>query len=197
MDDPRFMHPMLKSLSGLYHDMDQAWHQTAAAYGFQCSGCEDNCCRSLFFHHTHIEKAYLLSGFDDLDQETQKDILDRAAEYCRRIFSDEGPVQGLKLMCPINANGLCRLYRCRPMICRLHGLPHEVRIPGKPIVMGQGCAAGGFEDRPYLTFDRTPFYQRMALLETDFRRLYQKTKRIRETIAQMLISGKTAEGIMP
>lgn len=191
------MQPLLNSLATLYHDMDKAWHQVADAYAFQCNGCEDNCCRSLFFHHTHIEKAYLLFGFDELDENTQKNILGRAAEYCRRVFSDESPRRGLKLMCPVNADGSCRLYRFRPMICRLHGLPHEVRQPGRPIVTGQGCAAGGFENLLYRTFDRTPYYQRMAILEADFRRLYRKTKRVKETIAQMLVSGKTIEAIKP
>ena len=67
--------------------MDKAWNKIADLYGFQCNGCEDNCCRSLFFHHTYIEKSYLLHGFNQLDRQKQADVRVKAEEYVKTTFS--------------------------------------------------------------------------------------------------------------
>jgi Fe-S-cluster containining protein len=168
--------------------MDNTWNKLAALYQFQCNGCEDNCCRSLFFHHTHIEKAYLLYGFDQLEQEKKNDILLKVEDYCRKTFSTHSGITSLKIMCPLNENGKCILYPYRPMICRLHGLPHEVRKPGFTPLMGKGCEAGLFDGKAYIQFDRTPFYQNMAQIEDVYRKKLKKIGKIKETIAQMLLS---------
>ena len=54
--------------------------------------------------------------------------------------------------------------------------------------MGKGCEAGLFHEKAYIQFDRTPFYQRMAQLETDCRQKSKKSDKIKETVAQMLLS---------
>jgi len=54
--------------------------------------------------------------------------------------------------------------------------------------MGKGCDAGSFNDKPYIKLDRTPFYRQMAQIELAFRQDAKKTGKIKETIAQMLIS---------
>lgn len=176
------------SLIGLYKKMDAAYDQVAVRYDFHCAGCTDNCCRSLFFHHTFIEKAFLTHGFSQMEKAVQSEIRRRAAEYISRTFADGGTHQSLKLMCPLNRRGRCTLYFFRPMICRLHGLPHELHPPGRQAVTGPGCDAGNFSAKPYIAFDRTPFYIQMRSLEQNFRQQSGKTGRLRQTIARMLIS---------
>ncbi|MBC8440693.1 MAG: hypothetical protein H8D87_13565 [Deltaproteobacteria bacterium] len=176
-----------KALKTLYNDMDKTWDKIAAGYNFICNGCKDNCCTSLFFHHTYIEKDYLCHGFNKLDQDQKKTILTRADIYVKKTFSENLKTKALKIICPANENGQCLLYSFRPMICRLHGLPHELCKPGAEPIKGPGCDAGLFDEKSYIKFDRTPFYKQMAQIEMKFRQDFNKTDKIKETIAQMLI----------
>lgn len=177
-----------ESLASLYDLMDNTWNKIAVDYHFTCTGCEDNCCKSLFFHHTYIEKAYLLHGFNQLDQDRKETILSRAKNYCKKTFPQTSQIKSLKIYCPVNENGLCLLYPYRPMICRLHGLPHELNKPGFEPIKGTGCHTRFFDDKPYIKFDRTPFYQQMAQIEIGFRQELNKAGKIKETVAQMIIS---------
>ena len=174
-------------LSDIYKAMDKTWNMTASQYGFLCQGCEDNCCTSLFFHHTFIEKAFLLKGFEQLAPDTKEKIRSRARTYYNKTFLDSDIPTSLKLMCPLNQDGQCLVYAHRPMICRLHGLPHEIHKPGLPIFKGPGCHAGLFDQQPYIPFDRTPFYMNMTEAEIQFRRETGKTGKLKETVAQMLL----------
>ncbi|WP_300457733.1 hypothetical protein [Desulfobacula sp.] len=177
-----------ESLVTLYRTMDTAWNEIAAAYHFNCTGCADNCCKSLFFHHTYIERAYLCHGMNTLAHDRQKIILDRAKNYCQETFHQTAETKSLKIYCPANENHRCLLYAYRPMICRLHGLPHELSRPGLKPIISKGCAAGLFDSKPYIRFDRTPFYRQMAQIEMAYRQAGNKTGKIKETIAQMLLS---------
>jgi hypothetical protein len=94
-------------------------------------------------------------------------------------------------MCPLNVNGLCRLYEYRPMICRLQGIPHRIKKPGDPEQTGPGChkfaegtAAGDPSDPE---FDRTEFYSGMAAIEIELRRLVNFRERYRKTVADMVV----------
>ncbi|MDD9302814.1 MAG: hypothetical protein HUK40_10975 [Desulfobacter sp.] len=183
-------------LSDLFSTMDHAWDKISAQYQFQCQGCKDNCCFSLFYHHTHVEKAYLLHGFNTLVPEDQKEILTQAKSYCKStFFKDENTCkkapESQKIPCPLLLDGKCRLYKFRPMICRMHGLPHEIHKPGVPVIKGPGCSAGQFDTKPYVPFDRTPFYRQMAKVEMDYRYATGKTQKIKLTIAQMLVNEET------
>ncbi len=179
---------IFKPLINLFDAMDKTWNKIAADYSFHCNGCEDNCCKSLFFHHTYIEKHYLLHGFNALDHSKKKMTLSRAREYCNKTFSQAKEIKSLKIYCPLNENNLCLLYRFRPMICRLHGLPHEINRPGYQLVKSPGCNAGLFSDKPYIKFNRTPFYLNMAQIEADYRKEIKMKGKIKESVAQMLIS---------
>ena len=187
---PEFFNP----LKTLYQAMDTAYESTASQYGFHCQGCEDNCCRSLFFHHTFVEKAYLVHGFEQMPPETRDSVIQKAKAYISRTFSGNtgqpraDEAVSLKLLCPLNEDERCSLYPYRPMICRLHGLPHEMNRPDGMGIKGPGCAAGNFEAHPYIPFDRTPFYREMARVETQFRNQHNLTGKIRLTIAQMLLN---------
>ncbi|WP_457551610.1 hypothetical protein [Desulfobacula sp.] len=177
-----------ESLKALYIAMDKTWNKIAQEYHFKCNGCEDNCCTSLFFHHTYIEKAYFYHGFNKLAQNRKKIIKDRAAIYIKKTLSGNLRINNLKIICPVNEDGQCLLYLYRPMICRLHGLPHELSRPGLESVRQPGCNAGLFDAKPYIKFDRIPFYQQMAQIEIKFRQDFNKTDKIKQTIAQMLIT---------
>jgi Fe-S-cluster containining protein len=179
------------ALVELYQDMDKTWNQVAQQYGFQCNGCEDNCCLSLFFHHTHTEAAFLQYGFQTLPPKDREQILNLSRDYCRQTFSEAtekgNQATSKKVPCPLLKEERCRLYHFRPMICRMHGLPHELHKPGFNAIKGPGCDAGHFDSRTYIPFDRTPFYKQMALIEMNFRQLTGKTGKIKKTIAQILM----------
>ncbi|WDP91437.1 MAG: YkgJ family cysteine cluster protein [Desulfobacter sp.] len=184
------MNRHFKQLAELYRTMDTAWDRAAAGYGFQCNGCKDNCCLSLFYHHTQVEKAYLLHGFSTLPKAEQKNILEKAENYCSATFAQEdgGIPESKKVPCPLLTNGRCGLYPYRPMICRMHGLPHELHKPGAPPIKGPGCAAGNFDNRDYIPFDRTPFYRDMAGVEMGFRAATGRNGKIKQTIAEILLT---------
>lgn len=181
----------------LYHDMDKAWNQVAQQYGFQCNGCEDNCCLSLFFHHTHAEASFLEFGLQTLPGKDRKHVLTLSRDYCRQTFSEAVENQNhpasKKIPCPLLKTDRCSLYNFRPMICRLHGLPHELHKPGLDVIKGPGCDAGKFDSRIYIPFDRTPFYKQMAAIEMNFRQLTGKTGKIKKTIAQILVNSELLE----
>jgi Fe-S-cluster containining protein len=175
------------SLILLYKKMDATWNETAREYGFTCNGCSDNCCETLFFHHTHMEKAYLRHGFKSLTHPRRKEIKKKARQVIQAVATAEERKEPVRIMCPVNEKGLCTLYRFRPMICRLHGIPHQLKRPGGPIVKSPGCLAGeSLFNAENHAFDRTPFYQEMSFLEMQYCKAHGKTIRIRQTIAQML-----------
>ncbi len=179
-----------KKLEKIYRDMDTAWENTASAYGFKCKGCTENCCETEFYHYTHIEKDYLLHGVQTLDKETLERVIDSAEKVNTIRNSAKRKNKHTRIMCPLNHNNLCIIYKFRPMICRLHGIPHQLARPGSEPVMSPGCGTGSkiFNKKGYIKFDRTPFYADMAAIEINYRKATGKTKKIKQTIAHMLVS---------
>ncbi len=178
-------------LEKIYKAMDYLWIKTASAYGFKCTGCTDNCCETEFYHHTYIEKDYLvLKGMQSIEQKIRQKILSKAREVNAKRQRAEKANEQIRVMCPLNENNLCLLYKFRPMICRLHGIPHELHKPNSEPIISPGCHTGNkfFEKKGYIKFDRTPFYSKMAGIEMEYRKVTGKTKKIKQTIAQMLIS---------
>jgi len=187
-----------KRLSTLYFEMDRAWKTAADHYGFNCKGCTDNCCETQFYHHTHMEKNYLLHGMTTLSPLHTKEIKTRAREVNRLRHLEKTTGETTRVMCPLNMNGLCRLYEFRPMICRLHGIPHELQRPGSYPAKGPGCKAGAylFSTRKYHAFDRTPFYSDMASLEMDYRTAINTQEKLRQTIAEMIAPQDISNNIL-
>ena len=181
-------------LSHLYAQMDQAYTLVARQTGFQCRGCGENCCRSLFFHHTWLEYLYLENGLRLLAPDRRKGIERRAAEVrdgtAKALAAGAQP----RLMCPLNEDGRCLLYDYRPMICRLHGVAHRMRLPDGRMLKGPGCA--DFEERKAGredgVLDRTPLYQAMAALEQALRLELGLNQKIKMTVAQMINDMKGA-----
>ena len=183
-------HPdALRRLKALYHKMDAAYDVAARSYGFLCRGCEDNCCRTRFYHHTLVEAAGLLHGYRELSETQKALILERACVYRRALEASVQHDQPVVELCPLNVDGQCLLYQQRPMICRLHGIPHVMRHPARGLITGTGChmfeascsqAAGH-------PLDRTPHYSAMAMLEKSLRKASGIEGRVRLTIAEMIL----------
>jgi len=180
----------LDRLRVIFENMDQQYARAAAHYNFDCKGCRDNCCRTRFHHHTHIEYLFMLSGYRSLDLENRRVLKARAARICHagdEVIKDDGTIPP---MCPLNMDDLCSLYAYRPMICRLHGIPHKLRKPGQNAVFRPGCIT--FDQvcahKSYHRFDRTGFYIEMAQLEKEYKAAAARTGKIKMTIAEMIQS---------
>jgi Fe-S-cluster containining protein len=182
--------PFMERLKAIYKKMDEKYNEAANYYGFSCGECEENCCFTRFYHHTFVEYLYLFEGFKTLGSGSQAEIGEKALLVCRQTDELEKSGLPVRLLCPLNYEGLCALYSYRPMICRLHGIPHELTIPGREKALSPGC--GEFMSRcgekKYVNFDRTPFYIEMASLEKEFKAAFGVSERIKLTVAGMLIS---------
>jgi len=187
--DSRLPASVLERLRRVLHDMDAAYEHAAAAHGFVCSGCENSCCRTRFHHHTLLEYIHLRDGFNNLSADRRAIIRANAAAVVAQHEQAAASGSDARPMCPLNAEGRCVLYAHRPMICRLHGIPHELRPPGRPVQQSPGCEEFhrrcGRPDRPLL--DRTPLYTELARLEAECRQALGVRRRIRMTIAEMLL----------
>jgi len=178
----------LDQLKLIYAEMDQKYKVAADYYDFHCRGCEDNCCLTRFYHHTYLEYFYILKGYSDLLSEKKITVKERATDVCKKTADLDEKNQKVRLICPLNDNGLCILYDYRPMICRLHGISHELHRPDGQIIYGPGCEAFTklSEGKGYFKFDRTPFYLKMANLERDLKKELGITQKIKMTIAEMI-----------
>lgn len=178
-----------EALARLFAAMDADYERAALAHGFVCRGCDDNCCRTRFYHHTLVEYLYLRQGLNALAADERGPIAARAAQVAASMAA--APPE--PVMCPLNAQGRCLLYAHRPMICRLHGIPHLLRRPDSRRQEGPGCGdfdrQCGASAQPLL--DRTPLYSALAELERELRRRLGFGAKIRMTIAQMVIEKPT------
>ena len=179
----------LEKLYEIYREIDVAYDSAARHYRFSCDGCEQNCCDTVFYHYTLIEYFGLLEGFESLPEERQKATLERSEEYVKTLNRFRGKEQEVKIMCPLNYEGLCAVYEHRPLICRIHGLPGEFKHPSRGARSFSGCKR--FEESNNMArdvvIDRTPFYSRIATLETQVRREMDYLVKFQKTIAEMLL----------
>lgn len=179
--------PYLEKLAAIFREMDECYDATAGTYGFVCTGCKENCCRTRFYHHTLIEYFYLMSGLAPLNSKDRTMIRSRAQDVNLQWNTHSTPAPAT--MCPLNEAGRCRLYAHRPMICRLHGLPHELNHPVKGRAIGPGCHEFVIQcgEKSYIPFDRTPLYRELAELEKVFRQETGLGFKMKMTIAEMLV----------
>jgi len=189
----------LNRLQSVYDQMDSKYRQVADFYQFHCTGCDNNCCETHFHHHTVIEYLYLRSGYNALPADKRKRIRADADEVCRPEHvtdTRKHESNNIRIMCPLNFDGLCVLYAHRPMICRLHGLPHELCKPGGNSIQSPGCGAfvKQCQEKSLLynqaynraKLDRTPFYRQIATLEQELRKTAEFTSKIKMTVAEMV-----------
>ncbi len=186
-------HPLLKRLEVLLDEMDRAYAVVADQYGFRCNGCVDNCCLTRFHHHTLLEYLYLMEGMRTLRSGIRLALRELALAVITRMVDSERRGESIRIMCPLNRDERCMLYPFRPMICRLHGIPHELHRPDGNIIKNQGCdeffdqcRESGKTD--YIRFDRTPFYRQMAMIENELRLETGYSDKIKLTIAQMIVT---------
>jgi len=188
--EPNIYAPFLARLQAISAAMDRKYKEAADYYGFHCAGCEDNCCMTRFYHHTLLEYFYIYKGFKKLSQSKQNEVKQKAAEVCRQNELVDEKGQPVRLMCPLNGDGLCLLYVFRPMICRLFGIPHELQQSGAEAVYRPGCGAFSEQclEKDYFKFDRTPFFLEMAKLEMKLKQKVGITQKIKLTVAEMVIT---------
>jgi len=180
-------------IADLYDRMEKAYDIVARQLDFTCDGCPDNCCDSYFQHHTYIEWAYLWAGLMELAPDRRKEIEHRAVEYaaaCERALArDERP----QVMCPLNEEGRCGLYKQRLMICRMHGVPSSLTFPNGKMQRFPGCfrcqeIVGERQAVP--TVERAPLFRGLAALEQEFLGPLQgELPKVKKTIADMILLG--------
>lgn len=179
---------VMEKMRQLFAQMDQAYEAAAQAHGFECQGCRDNCCLTRFYHYTLAEYLYLHAGLKTLPTVLMSQIREQAAEAIQKMNDADQRRQPVRFMCPLNQKQRCILYAYRPMICRLHGIPHLLRRPDGRRQIGPGCddfdRQCGPCDQPIL--DRTPLYTALAALERELRQAMGFTQKIKMTIAEMI-----------
>ena len=187
---PHIFAPFLKRLKGIFASMDQKYQEAADYYGFNCMGCEDNCCLTRFYHYTLVEYLYIKEGFHCLENKKQVEVKQRSSAVCRKTDEADKKGKPVQQMCPVNFGSLCVLYPYRPMICRLHGIPHELQRPGQEILNSPGCGTFALKchGKKRFKFDRTPFYMQMAALEKEIKQAVGMTQKIKMTVAQMIVT---------
>ena len=188
--DDKILTTFLNRLQEIFTAMDREYSRAAGRYQFQCEGCRDNCCLTRFYHHTYLEYFYLHRSFEKLEPHQKREIIARAENVNWETDQADRKELPTRLMCPLNADGLCHLYPYRPMICRMHGIPHELKKPGREVIHGPGCSTFDERcaDKDYVAFDRTPFYVAMAKLENEFKQAAGLEGRIKMTVAEMILS---------
>jgi len=181
---------LLDQLTDLLDRMDTQYRHTAARYQFHCDGCDDNCCLTRFYHHTFLEYLLLWEGIAGLAPSMRETVRDRARSYCEKLEKADETEGSVRELCPLNMDGRCVIYPQRPMICRLHGIPHELHHPLRGPSYGPGCEAFDRRcgKRPYIKFDRTPFYAEMAKLEKEFKEAAGIINRIKMNVAEMILT---------
>jgi Fe-S-cluster containining protein len=98
-------------------------------------GCSD-CCGQLF-QITEIEAARISIAMRQFDPAEGTELRIRAEKYLEAREQLTGgetwgmqPEAGIRLPCPALADGICRIYEHRPLICRKFGMP--IYNPEKP-----------------------------------------------------------------
>lgn len=178
----------MDKMKHLYASMDKACSELAGETGFTCKDCKDNCCVQRFHHYTLAEYHYLLEGVRQADDELVGRMLTRASVVTDTYLKEIQIGEILKIMCPVNEGGMCRLYEWRPMICRLHGLPHSFQRPDGEVVQADGCHR--FKElapESRLALDRTPFYRELADIERELRIDLGHRGKYKKTTAEMLM----------
>lgn len=184
-----------RRVEAVYKEMELAYDKVAAQLNFSCDGCPDNCCDSYFLHHTYLEWAYLWHGFKQLPEDRQEKVLERARESIRLSQAALEKGERPQVMCPLNEEGLCGLYKHRLMVCRTHGVPSVMQRPDGQRFNFPGCyrcqeiVESSCVNPPPMC-DRTTLLQKFVALEKELmggrRHLYPK---VRLTIAEMLVKG--------
>jgi len=157
-------------LALIYEKMDAGYDRIARLSGFECRGCSDNCCYARFYHHTLLDYLYLRKGCFTLHRSLRTLVLEQAKATVETDAAADKAQERVPVICPLNREEKCLLYPYRPMICRLHGIPHRMNRPDGQILTGPGCEEFEKQNAPGdLFLDRTPCYRELATLERELR----------------------------
>lgn len=176
-----------RRMKELYELMDSAYDSVQRHYGFTCEGCADNCCTQRFAHHTLAEYRYLLEGMLAAEPQLARSIITKAREVVAGYEREKETGTMEHFMCPVNFDGLCRLYEHRPMICRMHGLPHRYRRPDGREVRGGGCERFEADKRTDWSVNRTQAYTVLARIEQQERARRHFGGKYARTTAEMIV----------
>jgi len=182
--------PYLEEFKLIIYLMDEAYTKASVANGFICNGCQESCCKTRFYHHTYLEFYLLCDGLKTLPNDRYNSIIQLAAKVYRKADGVDDRKVPYSIMCPLNLKGRCCLYAFRPMICRMHGIAHELKRPDGVRIFGTGCHL--FEKTCKNTspkhFNRTLFYRLVAELEKKLRKTTGLQTKIKMTIAEMILA---------
>lgn len=183
-------------LEDIYEKLQQEYEKVAGELEFSCQGCPDNCCDSYFLHHTYAEWAYLWKGVMELESKQREELVRRAGQYLTTCEKSIAVGERPQVMCPLNEDGLCALYKHRLLVCRTHGVPASLTRPDGKSMSFPGCfrcqeiveSRCGNGEAPRV--DRTPLLRRLALLENAlFENKRHLAPKVKMTIAEMLVKG--------
>lgn len=197
MKDLTMSDALAKRIQELYALMEEEYDKVAAELNFGCSGCPDNCCDSHFLHHTYAEWAYLWRGLMELSPEQREHIEKKAAEHLRECNRAEGMGERPQVMCPLNEDGLCVLYRHRMLVCRTHGVPASMTRPDGQKLEFPGCFRcqeivdeRGEEGITVPRVERTPLLVQLVQIEDELlQHRRHMLPKVKMTIAEMIVRG--------
>ncbi|WP_432738011.1 hypothetical protein [Maridesulfovibrio sp. FT414] len=184
---------VFRKLDALYERMASVYAETSAKIGLSCEGCEDNCCTSYFQHHTYVEWIYLWQGLNKLPEAKRQEYIDRSNDYVRNASAMLQNGMRPKIMCPLNDNGLCGVYKHRLMICRMHGVVNTLLQPNGRQLSFPGCfkcqdITKNKDNVPVI--DRTPLYRELVGLEMGLLGNKIRTMpKVDLTLAEMIVMG--------
>ncbi len=187
---------LISQLQEIYQQLEEAYESVAQEIDFSCASCPDNCCDSYFLHHTYVEWAYLWLGFSQLEKKQQDEIFEKSREYLTQCESARKADKRPQVMCPLNKEGLCMLYKHRLLVCRTHGVPATMTRPDGQSMSFPGCfrcqdiVKEKYDKGVPPHVERTPLLGRLVLLENellDNRR--HMVPKVKLSIAEMIVKG--------
>jgi len=186
--DEKLKGSFFERLEEIYGEMKVRYEIVASSLGFTCENCSENCCYTHFRHHTLIEYLYMIDGIEKLDRDVKNSIVEKSGDVVVATSVADLRDEKIRILCPLNIDGLCMLYENRLMICRLHGVPYFFEGP-RGRVEGPGCYR--FDSlsegkRSVAVLDRTDIYRDLAMLEMDVRKAFGITSKFKKSIAEMI-----------
>ena len=165
---------------------DHAFQKMEKEYGacIKCKRYCSDCCHAIFGLFL-IEAAFIQHHFNQLSPKLRREAILRASKSDKdlrkieeklKAYEDDPHMKSFALSkervrCPLlDQNEECILYPCRPITCRVYGIP--TAIHGKAHICGKAAFKGG---ESYPTFD----------LDAAYRELYQQSKELIQKSGQM------------
>ncbi len=187
---------LVSQLQEIYQQLEEDYDRIAKEIDFSCASCPDNCCDSYFLHHTYAEWAYLWLGFSLLEKKQQDDIVEKSKDYLAQCEVARNADQRPQVMCPLNDQGLCVLYKHRLLVCRTHGVPATMTRPDGQSMSFPGCfrcqdiVKEKYDKGSPPHVERTPLLRRLVVLENELlENKRHMAPKVKISIAEMIVKG--------